>query len=324
MLRWGIVGPGWIATQWTATVLANTDQRVVAVASSSTERAEAFARAHGVDRSYGDHEALLDDPDVDAVYIASTNELHHRQALAAIAAGKHVLVEKPLGCSAAEARGIAAAAASAGVFAMEAMWTRFLPQTDVLLQLVGDGGLGRVGFVDAEFCAPFTPEANARVFASTIGGGALLDIGVYPLSFARFVLGAVERIAVSGTLTATGVDARSVIVQQHADGAQSVALTALDLGHAMTARVIGERASAVFTTPFFQAGGFDLVADEERLGYRDPNGIRGHAGLCYQVVAAAHDVAAGRLESALWPLAESAAVLDVIDEARRRIGGIAP
>lgn len=324
VLRWGILAPGRIAKQWASAVARHTDQRIVAVASRDPQRARAFAEAFGA-RVAGSYTALLEDPEVDAVYVASTNELHREHALAVIAAGKHVLVEKPIGCSAAEAREVAAAARAAGVFAMEAMWTRFLPQTDVLLQLVADGVLGEIAIVEAEFCAPFDRERNARVFAPTIGGGALLDIGVYPLSFGRFLLGPSDSFLVTGTTTRPeGVDARTVIVQEYASGARAIATTALDASASQLARVIGDGASIEFSEPFFMAGAFDLVTGAERRRYADPNGIRGHAGLCYQATAVAAHIAAGRTEAPERPLDESIAVLEIIDEARRRIGAIAP
>jgi len=256
--------------------------------------------------------------------VASTNELHREHALLAIAAGKHVLVEKPLGCSAAEAREIEAAARVAGVFAMEAMWTRFLPQTDVLLQLVEGGELGELAVVAADFCVDFDRQRSARVFVPTIGGGALLDIGVYPISFAGFLLGTPDAIHVSGTITEPGVDARTIIVGEYASGARSIATTALDTSTAQSARVIGTRASVELAEPFFVAGGFHLVSGDARQRYDDPNGLVGHAGLCYQATSVAAHVDAGRTEAPERTLAESIAVLEIIDEARRRIGAIAP
>ncbi|MBO9577338.1 MAG: Gfo/Idh/MocA family oxidoreductase [Microbacteriaceae bacterium] len=324
VLRWGVLAPGRIALSWASAVAEHTDQRIVAIASRDLARAQELAAKVGAPKAYDSYAAMLADPEVDAVYVASTNELHREHALLVIAAGKHVLIEKPMGCSAEEAREIAAAARAAGVFAMEAMWTRFLPQTDVLLQLVERGDLGELAVVEAEFCAPFDRERSARVFAPTIGGGALLDIGVYPISFGRFLLGPADSHLVTGTVTEPGVDARTVVVGEYASGARHVAVTALDAAMSQGARVVGTKASVEFRGQFFVAGGFDLVTPEGRFAYADPNGIRGHVGLCYQATAVAAHVAAGRTEAPERPLAESIAVLEIIDEARRRIGAIAP
>ena len=321
---WGIIGPGWIAGEWADAVRSNTEQRLVAVGSSSLDRARAFAAEHGVERAYGDYRALVADPEVDVVYIASRNEAHAEHALLAIEAGKHVLVEKPLATGAAEARRIAEAAAAAGVYALEAMWTRFLPQTDVILQLVADGVLGELGMVTAEFSQPFDRAANARIFAPTVGGGGLLDIGVYPLHWVRMLLGPGRTEAVVGARTPEGVDARAVIVQAHDGGARSVASCAIDLDSPWSTVVSGTRAAIQLPWRFFTPGGFDLIADGERRSYADPNGLRMHQGLCYEAAAVAADIEAGRSESALHPLAASIAVLELIDEARRRLGAITP
>lgn len=182
-----------------------------------------------------------------------------------------------------------------------------------------------VAFVAAEFCSPFDRSRNARVFAPTPGGGALLDIGVYPISFARFFLGAPRSVQVSGSVVLPeGVDARSVVVQEYATGARGIATTALDAAPSQLARVIGGTASIEYREPFFVASAFELVAGGDRHRYADPNGIRGHEGLCYQATAVAAHIAEGRTDAPERPLDESIEVLALIDEARRRIGAIAP
>src|ERR1700744_185300 len=150
VLRWGVLAPGAIATDFTATVLANTDQRITAVASRSAERAEQFASRHGISHACGSYQQLVADPDVDVVYVAAPHSEHRALSLLAIAAGKHVLIEKPITVSAAEAEEIAAAARAAGVMAAEAMWTRYLPQFDVISQLLERGDLGQIRLATAE------------------------------------------------------------------------------------------------------------------------------------------------------------------------------
>ena len=150
VLRWGVLAPGTIAGDFVATVRQNTDQRVTAVASRSIERGRAFADRHGVERVHESYEALVADPAVDIVYVASPHSEHARLGLLAITAGKHVLIEKPIATSAREAEEIAAAARAAGVFAAEAMWTRYLPQFDVLDQVLQRGDLGTIRLATAE------------------------------------------------------------------------------------------------------------------------------------------------------------------------------
>src|ERR1039457_5929221 len=161
VLRWGVLAPGIIAGDFTATVLANTDQRVTAVASRSVERATRFAAQHGIDRVSESYEQLVSDPEVDVVYVAAPHSEHRALSLLAISAGKHVLIEKPIAISAAEAEEIAAAARSAGVFATEAMWTRYLPQFDVLHQVLERRDLGSIRLATADVGWPIGPGAPA-------------------------------------------------------------------------------------------------------------------------------------------------------------------
>ncbi|MCU1529066.1 MAG: oxidoreductase, partial [Frondihabitans sp.] len=180
-LRWGILAPGVIANDFVDSLLRHTDQRVVAVGSRSAERAAAFAAKHGAERSYGSYEQLVSDPRVDVVYVASPHSEHEEHALLAIAAGKHVLIEKPIAVDAAGARRIADAARAAGVFVTEAMWTRYRPQSDIVRQILERGDLGAVRIVTADFGGYATYDPTSRLFDPALAGGALLDLGVYPV-----------------------------------------------------------------------------------------------------------------------------------------------
>ena len=178
----------------------HTRQRVVAVGSRSLDRAPAFAdRSRHRTRLFGSYEELVGDPDIDVVYVASPHSEHAAQALLAISAGKPVLVEKAFARNASEARQVVSAARAAGVLAMEAMWTRFLPQTDVIAQLLADGVLGEVITVLADHGQSFDPDPNGRLFNPALAGGALLDLGVYPISFASFVLGNPDAVVATGS-----------------------------------------------------------------------------------------------------------------------------
>ncbi len=193
-LRWGVIGPGEIAGDFVAALQQHTRQRVVAVGSRSAERAAAFAATYGVPNVHVGYEALVADPEVDVVYIATPHSEHTANALLAIAAGKHVLIEKPVAVTADLARTIFAAAEAAGVFAMEAMWTRFLPQTDVVAQLLEDGALGPLSLATADFAGGAAPrDPSSRLLDPAQGGGALLDLGVYVAWWAQFALGTPER-----------------------------------------------------------------------------------------------------------------------------------
>ncbi len=319
-LRWGILAPGRIAHSWTTTVHANTDQRVVAVASRSADRAAEFAATHGIERFYGEYEALVGDPEVDIVYIAAPHSEHRALAELAIAAGKHVLIEKPMATNAEDAAAIVAAARAAGVFAMEAMWSRFLPQTTVLRRLLDDGVLGAPRQVSADFGARFPFDPTSRAFDPALGGGSLLDLGVYTVWFCGLVLG-LDPVSVTarGSLAVTGVDEQAAVTLDYA-GATAVASSSMVAHTPIVATVGGEKAVLSFDSPFCGVGGFSIRAGEESLAWRDPAPLVWNDGLCYQVTAVAEHIASGRTEAPEHPLDRSVEQLRVIDEARRQLG----
>lgn len=205
-LHWGVIGPGRIAASFVQALRAHTEQRVVPVGSRDAERARAFADRFGIPSAYGSYAEVLDDAWVDIVYIASPHSEHYTHALMAIEAGKHVLVEKAFTRDAGEAEQLIEAAHKQGVFCMEAMWTRFLPHMDVVRQVLDLGLLGEVRTVTADHGQFMSPDKDHRLFAPELAGGALLDLGVYPVSFAAMVLGPFASLAAVGDMTHTGVD----------------------------------------------------------------------------------------------------------------------
>lgn len=192
-IRFGILGAGAVSRQFALSLALLPDAIAVAVASRTRQNAERFARELGLPRAYGEPAALFDDREVDVVYVATPAGVHREHALAAIAAGKAVLIEKPFAASSEEAREIVRAAREARVFCMEAMWMRFVPLFDVMRELVQGGALGEVTLLEAELGFPIPYREGSRYYDAALGGGALLDLGVYPLSLAYALLGPPER-----------------------------------------------------------------------------------------------------------------------------------
>ena len=188
-IRWGILGTGKIASRFANDLRQLGDAEVVAVGSRSQSGAEAFAERFGIAQRHGSYAELADDPEVDVVYVATPHPAHYEDAMLAIRAGKSVLVEKPFTLNAAQARDLVAAARASGVFLMEAMWTRLLPTVVEIRELLSAGVLGDVRTVTADLGIRFPKDPESRIFAANLGGGALLDLGVYPVSFASMVLG---------------------------------------------------------------------------------------------------------------------------------------
>ncbi len=319
VLRWGVLAPGRIAANWVDAVHGNTDQRVVAVASRTLARAEEFAAANGIDRAYGSYDQLVADPEVDIVYVAAPHNFHAELALLAIEAGKHVLIEKPIATTTADARAIREAAKAAGVFAMEALWSRYLPQSSVISRLLADGALGDVSFAGADFGFSAPVELDGRMYSPDLAGGALLDLGVYTSWFAHFVFGAPTSISAAGSLAVTGVDAQSIVTLGYGGTAQAVVSCSMiaDTGQH---GVIGGSAGRIEVGSFMSPSSFSLhQGGREPLVFPTPE-LLWHGGLCYQAAAAAQYVTDGRRESPLHSLEDSIAVLTVLETARAQLG----
>ena len=322
-LGWGIVGPGWIAGEFAKAVRTHTAQRVVAVSSRSPERASSFAATHGIDLALGSTEQLVTHPDVDVVYVATPHSDHLATGLAAIAAGKHVLIEKPIALTAAEAQTLADHGRAANVLVMEAMWTRYLPHTSVIRRLLADGVLGDVHAVLADHGQAIAPDPQNRLYRPELGGGALLDLGIYPVQLSSMVLGAPTRVVAVGGMTTTGVDAYSTLVLTHDNGAQSTLYSSILARTPMTATIAGSEATISIDSAFFTPTSFTMFSRDfagPTLSWSDPTGRTLFDGLSWEATALAHFVGEGRLESPVHTLDETVSILTTIDEARTQIG----
>jgi predicted dehydrogenase len=325
-LRWGLLAPGWIAGAFVPAVHGHTDQRFVAVASRSAERAQSFAAQHGIGRAYGSYDQFVNDPDVDVVYIAAPQSEHLALGLLAIAAGKHVLIEKPLATTAAEARILVEAARNAGVLLMEAMWSRYQPQAAVIRTLVADGVLGDIRGVTADHGQAIPADPQHRLYRRDLGGGALLDLGIYPIQLDSMVLGAPTSITAIGGLADTGVDAYSTLTLTHEGSAQSTLMTTMIARTPTVAAIVGSEARIEMAGPFHVPTTM-LLADNEFMGetltWTDPTGVALMDGLSWEATALARFVGEGRTESPLHTLDETVSILETIDEARRQLGTLA-
>ncbi|GLY28955.1 Gfo/Idh/MocA family oxidoreductase [Kineosporia sp. NBRC 101731] len=327
-LRWGLLGPGGIAASFVDAAHRHSQQRFVNVASgSSPQRATAFAQAHGVTRSSDTYEQVLADPEVDAVYIATTHDSHAQLALLAIAAGKHVMVEKPLTTTRADAQKVVDAARAAGLFAMEAMWTRYLPQSDVLRQLLERGDIGEVRLVTADFGFPAQYDPASRLWAPGQAGGALLDAGVYPVSFVSSVLGSPSAVHTVGTLAPTGVDEQATVTLAY-EKAQGVAFTSLRTAAPTRASVIGTEGRIDIDGPFLAPSGLGVTmgagfpSSAQTAHWSGSQGPQGSAALSYEADAMARYLSEGLTESPIHPLDEVVSVVGILEEARQQLGAV--
>lgn len=317
-IRWGILGAGGIAATVSPDIAATPGNELAAVAARDLERAKAFAGTHGVPRAYGSYAELVADPDVDVVYVATTHAQHRDNALLALRAGKPVLVEKAFTLTAAQAREVVAEARSRRLFCMEAMWMRVHPLIQQLTRLLTDGAIGELVGVRADLSKHFPYDPAGRLYDPRVGGGALLDLGVYPATFAWMLLGRPDAQTVAGSLAPTGTDVTAALQWSYADGrvAQIYCSAAgyspyagLVTGTDGWLRVEGRVHHPSALTVHSSAG--------ERVIEAEP--VVGH-GYGFQVAEVARCLRAGELESPHVPLDDTIGVLDVLDDARRRLG----
>ncbi|MDR1790117.1 MAG: Gfo/Idh/MocA family oxidoreductase [Propionibacteriaceae bacterium] len=321
-IRWGILGAGGIATAFATAVSAFTRSQLVAVGSRDADRGQAFASRFGIPKVYQSYDELVADAEVDAIYVATPHSHHLQHALLAITAGKHVLVEKAFARNAAEAGLIVGAARSANVTVMEAMWTRFLPRTDIVRQLLQSGELGEIITLIADHGQALTHVP--RLMQPDLAGGALLDLGIYPVSWTVFALGMPTQIVAQAVPTETGVDGQITILLsgfQNHPRAHAVLTTTLWAQTPTTASLSGTKASVELTgTPFYQPGPVTLVDADLVRTESAPSKLVAHQGLAYEAAHFAELVVGGQTESPLLPLDESVGILAILDEARRQIG----
>ena len=317
-IRWGVIGTGGIASAFVEDLRLLPDAVVVAVGSRQAPSADAFAREHDVPKAHPSYAELVADEDVDVVYVSTIHPGHHDAAMLAIEAGKAVLLEKPFTMDAAEAQSLVDAARARGVFLMEAMWARFVPHMVRVRELLAAGALGDVRLVIADHCQWFPDDPTHRLLAPDLGGGALLDLGIYPVSFASMVLGEPAAVTAVSTAAVTGVDATTSLLMQHDGGAQAVLTTTLSAVGPNRAAVVGTDARLEIDSVFYAPSSFTLTRRDGSIErFEQPHDGLGLRHEAAEVMTCVRD---GRLESDVMPLDESVAIMRTMDEVRRQIG----
>lgn len=322
-VRWGIIATGGIARLFARDLELLPDAELVAIGSRSQAAADAFGDEFGVPHRHGSYEALVADPDVDAVYVSTPHPGHHDAALLAIEAGKAVLVEKPFTMDGTEARSVVDAARARGVLCLEAMWTRFLPHMGRIREILSAGTLGKITYLTAEHGQWFAEDPAFRLFAPSLGGGALLDLGIYPVSFAHMVLGVPQTITAVSCPAFTGVDATTSMILQYGAGAHAVLTTSLAAASNNPAAIYGTEARLEIDGWFYTPSSFRVIARDgtELERYPSPGDPEAQGrGMQHEAAEVGRCLRAGLTESPLLPLDETVAIMDTLDEVRRQIG----
>jgi predicted dehydrogenase len=310
-LRWGVIGTGRIAHTFASDVGLIDEGVVVAVGSRSKESADAFADEFGIRDRHASYEELVNNDDVDVVYVGTPHPMHHDDALLALERSKPVLVEKAFTMNAQEARDLVKVARERDLFMMEAMWTRFLPHVVKIRELIAGDELGHIVTVEADHGQWFEPDPSSRLFAPALGGGALLDLGVYPVSFASMILGAPSRMTALVDPAFSGVDGQASMLFGYESGAQAVLTCTSAARSATRACITGEKARIEIEGAFYAPTSFKLVKrDGDVTNFEFAT--RGR-GLLYQAVEVARCIAEGVRESPVMPLDETVTIMETME-----------
>lgn len=322
-VRWGILGTGWIAGQFVGDLLA-TGHTVAAVGSRSQESADEFAGRFGITTAHGSYEELAADPAIDAIYIATPHPFHYDNAMLVLAAGKHALVEKSFTVNAREARGIVELAAERNLVVLEAMWTRWLPHMVRIREIIAAGTLGDVRTLLADHTQLLPSDPGHRILDPRLGGGALLDLGIYPVSFAWDLFGEPQSVAaISSPAESTGVDRQTAILLGYSGGRQAVLYAALDTAGPNRATILGTLARIEIDPVWYSATSFSVLAPDGTVLERFDEKVESR-GMQFEADALERLVASGQLAGAELPPAESVAIMGTLDEVRRQIGLVYP
>ncbi len=328
MTRWGILGPGRIAHKFAQDLLTVPDAQLYAVASTNLQRAEEFAKEYNAPHALGSYEELLSLPDLDVVYVATPHTKHHENVMlllngkvsqpGLVRPGLAVLGEKPFAMNGEQVREMVETARTKGTFLMEALWSRFMPGIEKALELIQSGVIGKVVSVKADFGfkAPLLPEN--RLFDKKLGGGALLDIGIYPLFLSYLILGKPTTIKASAIFGSTGVDEQCGMVLTYADGQIALLDSTLQAKTDCIGLIQGETGQIRIHSRFHETMGISLVPEDQEPTEFDFT--RTTHGYDYEIRHVMQCLADGRTESPLWSLDDSLNLMDLLDAIRAEAG----
>lgn len=318
-MQWGIIGCGGIAHVFATSLQSLEEGNLLAGASRTPGRAQEFADKYGMEQVYTDYESLVSDPDIEAVYIATTHNFHYENAKLCLENGKHVLCEKSFTVNAVQALELIELAKAKNLFLMEAVWTRFLPAIGKLQKAIADGVIGKVQTVTASFCLGREFPDEHRLKNIHLAGGALLDLGIYPISFADIVFGKrPEKIQSSVVKTSTGVDERSFYLFEYADGAHASLFSSLTDNMPNEALISGTE-GYIRIPLFWAARQFHIHRKDEEpeivlADYPEGENFK------FEIMHSMECIRAKKTESEIYPLSKTLEIMETMDQLRDQWG----
>ncbi len=317
-IRWGILATGGIAHAFTNDLVLGGFQ-VQAVASRTQASADAFAAEFGIPTAHASYEALAADPEVDIVYISTPHPFHAENARLMLNAGKHVLIEKPVTLNGREAREIVDLAADKGLLVLEAMWTRFLPHMVRIREILAAGTIGDVHTLIADHTQLLPDDPEHRLNSMALGGGALLDLGIYPLTFASELFGRPETILAAATFKSTGADAQVATTFRYPGGQIAQTFSASDTAGRNEATILGTTGRIELDRVWYTPTTIRVVNSAHEVIETFSAPVTGR-GMQFQAVEAEKLIRAGKISSDILPVEEMVAIMETLDAVREQIG----
>lgn len=317
-VKWGILGPGKIAEKFARDLSLVKDAELVAVASRSLDRAIAFGESHSNATPYQSYESLVNEGGIDIMYIATPHTFHLDQTLLCLENGIAVLCEKPASLNRKEVQMMVDASRLNQVFFMEALWTRFIPSMLKVLEIVESGEMGEVEQVEAEFCFSAPVDPLSRLYNMDLGGGSILDIGIYPAFLAYLLLGKPEKIKASGQIYSTGADQTCTMNFEYANKKSAALHSAILFESNMPARITMSKGYILMQPRWHEAPGLIVI----KAGY-EPETISCPPvgkGFSHEIMECHHCLKSGKIESDLWSHSNSLELIGILDEVRRQVG----
>ncbi len=318
-IKWGIVGLGNIAHQFCKDLSLIQDAEIYAVASRGKVKAHHFATIHKASKSYGSYKELFEDPDIDIVYIATPHSSHKELSIQAMKEGKHVICEKPLAINGKDAQEMVAVSKETNRFFMEAFWSRFNPSIEEVYQKSQEGELGDIKYIHADFDFHVS-EPVKRLIDLELGGGALLDVGVYPVFLSYLFLGMPEKIQASATFYESGADEQTSIILQYTN-AQAILHCGFASNSGMEATISGTKGRVVLNRMWHETQSYSLIQNENKQDFSRPTLGKGYA---HEAIECHQCLRDGKIESEKWSHQDSMNLMALVDRVKKEIGLVYP
>lgn len=315
-VKWGIIGLGKIAHQFAQELLLVEEAEIAGVASRDLEKATEFAQMYNCKKAYGSYDAIINDQEIDILYIATPHNSHALWTIKALENNKHVLCEKPIALNYTDALQMITASKKFNKFFMEAFWTRFNPSFQESLAKIKNGEIGTVKYINADFAFLLNKLASNRLTDIKLGGGSLMDIGVYPLFLAYMILGIPEEIIAKSNFNESGADMQTSIILEY-NNAQAVLHSSFLSSSNMKAVISGTEGRINLNSPWYKAKSYSLIKNDKKVKYRLPINGKGYT---YEIEECHKCIRENKIESDLWSHQNSLDLIKIVDEVRSQIG----